>query len=69
MTASMKSSDPVHLLDDKVIEQAFRDELRKVGIARSSIPKRLYRAQLERYKVGWRKGVIEHLQKQSDEPL
>lgn len=58
----MSLSNPLELLDDKFIEQRFRDELKAAGIPRSSIPKRLYRQNLEAFAVGWRKEVLKHLQ-------
>lgn len=56
------SNDLLKLLDDKFIEQRFREELKAAGVSRSSIPKRLYRAHLEAFAVGWRKSVLNTLQ-------
>lgn len=62
----MKASDLIPLLDDRLIEQRFREELAKAGISRSSIPKRLYRKKFAEFRAGWRKSVIEHLQGKPD---
>lgn len=59
----MSLSNPLELLDDKFIEKRFRAELKEAGISRSSIPKRLYRLHLEAFAVGWRKTVLEQLQR------
>lgn len=55
MTETLKL---LQLLDDKFIEQRFREELKAAGVSRSSIPKRLYRAHLEAFAVGWRKSIL-----------
>lgn len=51
-------NDMLKLLDDKFIEQRFRDELKAAGVSRSSIPKRLYRAHLKAFAIEWRKSVL-----------